>query len=269
MLKHRVDAMASVAMLCCTIAAAPSFAGQLTMVPFGAIGNPPHRLSVEENLTRLSNYDVVLIVDKSSSMQVSDCVATVDADADPDQFKTVSRWQWCSKQLHQLAEKSSKIIPEGIRLVLFSDDYSVYDNVSPAQVAQAFSEHKPSGMTQATRAIRSQLQQYFKNKAQHGENTRPMVIAVITDGGLDVPLPLRHAILEASKQMDRPGEISITFLQVGHDKRSRHLAEKLNCKSTGTEANGTYNIVQVRDFNELRRVGLPQALVEATLRQTY
>lgn len=212
----------------------------------------PLSASVSE-IKELDKYDVVLVVDRSSSMQVRDC---------PSENKRISRWQWCGNQIKNLANETKTIIKNGIKVVLFATDVEEYSTTDENNISNLFDRRQPSGMTNATKALRRQLAQYFERREQDGEKVKPLLLAVITDGGLDAILRLRNVIVEATNKMERPDEIAITFLQVGNDARSANLQEKLNKKPSS--ALNQFNIVTVKDFQELKQKGLPRALAEAT-----
>ncbi len=223
----------------------------------------PSPSTVSSEMQKLMNYDIVFVVDKSESMQRKDCFLMPDANEDitaPPE-RRLSRWQWCQKQIGNLFKLGGKSFPLS-KLILFSDDFKVYENVGAEELASAFVTNKPRGTTQAARAIKPQLKQYFANKARFGDVTRPMLIVVISDGGLTSKLPLRRAIIEATDQMERPDEIAITFLKIGHDIRSANLERDLNKKPS--HAVGKYNIVSVKDFDEINQIGLARALIDAT-----
>lgn len=249
--------------LACTFLTNPNshcLAGQITMYPQP---KPLASNPASPEFQKLMNYDIVFVVDKSESMQRKDCFLMPDASEDitapPDRH--LSRWQWCQKQIANLFKLGGKSFPLS-KLILFSDDFKVYENVGVEELASAFMSNKPRGTTQAAKAIKPQLKQYFANKARFGDVTRPMLIVVISDGGLSSKLPLRRAIIEATDQMDRPDEIAITFLKIGHDIRSANLEHDLNKKPS--HAVGKFNIVSVKDFDEVNQIGLARALIDAT-----
>ena len=238
------------------------FAGQITMYP----QPEPAAITSSPDFKKLMNYDIVFVVDKSESMQRKDCFQMPDANEElalsserPDRHLT--RWQWCQNQIANLFRLGGKSFPLS-KLILFSDDFKVYENVGADDLASAFMDNKPRGTTQAAKAITPQLRQYFANKARFGDVTRPMMIVVISDGGLSSKLPLRRAIIEATDQMERPDEIAITFLRIGHDIRSENLAHELNKKPS--RATGKFNIVSVKEFDEINQIGLARALIDAT-----
>lgn len=270
----------SLAALSLSILSSPvCFGGQLTAIYPAELKQP-----AKPDVSALQKYDIVFVVDKSQSMERRDCpmtaieAADVETDAEPaaelskaevgtggqNGFRNVSRWKWCQKQLTSFLNLGAKKLPSS-RLVLFSDDVKVYDKVGLNELTSAFANNKPSGITRAADTLRTQLNEYFRQKEVNG-STRPLLIVVITDGGLDSKIPLRRAIIEATDRMDNPDEITISFLTIGHDFRAQNLEQVLNRKPSS--ANKKFDIVHVKDFDEVNKVGLAQALLQVVGPQT-
>jgi hypothetical protein len=114
-----------------------------------------------------------------------------------------------------------------------------------------------------TKAIKSQLAQYFAaGKAlAPGDRQRPLLIAMITDGLPDRPMALKETIIAATKQMNEPDQLAITFLQVGSDaKATRYLQELDECLVSRSAA---HDIVKSKPFAEINQVGLVSALLQS------
>lgn len=214
---------------------------------------------------RLSSHDVVLIIDKSYSMAKTDCLPVpADTQVDSSYFQDqstapVSRWQWCHDQTRDLTEKTQGSMPAGITIVLFSGDCEVFNNVNASTIETIFSNYTPKGATNTTAALKSQLDQYFERRGRLGPDTKPLLIAVITDGCPDEPFKLRRAIIDATLHMTKTDEISITFLQVGDDSGGSRLLKELDSSLVAQKAK--FDIVDVTPFAEMRRIGLAHALL--------
>ena len=117
------------------------------------------------------------------------------------------------------------------------------------------------GWTFEGSALESQINCYFENKDAYDGHVRPVVIAVITDGLPISPSGVRKAIVKATERMERPDEIAITFLQIGTDRHGVKFVHQLDDKLIAKGAR--YDIVDCKDFEELQRIGLAQALVDA------
>jgi hypothetical protein len=210
------------------------------------------------DLDKLATHDVVLLIDKSYSMTKLDCLPSA-LDGDQTQ-STVSRWRWCQEQTLDLTEKIKDAMPAGITVVLFNGNTSVYNNVDAKAIETIFSDNRPKGNTNTAVALKGQLDQYFERRYRLGKETKPLLVAVITDGCPNVPSSLRYAIVDATRQMTTPEEISITFLQVGNDAAGGKILKGLD--SGLVSQNAQFDIVDLVSFTELRKKGLARALVE-------
>ncbi len=212
---------------------------------------PTASAAVRRQLSIISDHNVALIVDKSGSMATRDCPGGI------------SRWLWCSEQARSLSSLTAGLggMKEGMNVVVFSDDFHVYSNVSPQQVAEIFSINFPEGMTNTGDALRSAIDAYFAKKALAPKTTHPAVLAVVTDGEPNRPDQVREVIIEATRRMTDPNELSITFLQVGTAPFGSSLLRELddNLVNQGAE----FDIVDTKTFSELESLGLTGALAEA------
>lgn len=224
-----------------------------------AVISPPALVSEpidEVKLENLKAYDVIVFIDASHSMAIADCGGQ-------------SRWQWCKEQTVNLSKvlKMQKVpLGDHLKMVAFSDNFKVYPDVNWDSVSRFFESNKPSGNTDMNRAIKSELGQYFAARKsltslKSGGTSRPILIAMITDGLPDRPLALKETIIEATKQMTESDQIAITFLQVGTDlKATRYLQELDECL-VGRKA--VHDIVTTKTFEQINRSGLVSALLQS------
>lgn len=204
-------------------------------------------------LNALADYNVVLIIDRSLSMGR---LASSKSIAKADQ---TSRWEWCRRQTIDLTGQTVDALPDGVNVVLFSSSFTEYNDVRPHVLDSLFSENKPRGKTELAGALKAQLDQHFANRASG--NTKPLLVAVITDGCPDSPDRLRETIVDATHRMRAPDEIAITFLQIGSAETGTRFLTSLNRKLK--QGNAKYNIVTVKSFDQVNTLGLGRALVEA------
>ncbi|HEY9778343.1 MAG TPA: hypothetical protein V6C81_31565 [Planktothrix sp.] len=213
------------------------------------------QVKLSADIQKLKDYDVVVIIDKSRSMLVEDCQADLKAKALP-----ISRWQWCRRQTLDIARQALGVLPQHFRVVTFANDWSVYDNVDPAGVDMIFGENTPSGPTKAAEVLRNQIDDYFARRAQQGENAKPLLVAMITDGCPDNPSAFKYAITHATSMMSDPDEVKISLLQVGHDERATKLIADLQ----GLVQHGAkYDIVRTQTFDQVQQAGLVRSLADA------
>jgi hypothetical protein len=242
------------------------------------------------NVSKLGGYDVVVLVDRSHSMDRRDCPiipneSQVAYDATADDYapayvdeqeqkklrkmlrgKRLSRWEWCRNQTLGLARDTAPISQDGLTLVTFSDYINVYRNVGVGKIASAFAYEQPAGNTDTAHALYEQLEDYFQRREEAGGKLKPLAVAIITDGAPNNAKRLRHVIANATQRMNRPDEISITFLQVGEDWRGYELFSDLQKRLRKDGA--LYDIVTIRPFKELKTIGLTRALLESITDRT-
>lgn len=206
-------------------------------------------------LSVLGTRDVVILVDKSGSMDEQDCPGgTFGAGL-------ISRWEWVQRQVLSLTQQTAKVMRNGMTLVLFDSKAAVFRNVSPAQVPMIFSSARPKGGTYLAKALKDQLNEYFDRRASTASGVRPLAIAVITDGVPDSESSVRAVINDATRKMNRPGEITITFLQVGNDAKGAQYMSRWDDALTADGA--AYDIVDAKPFVEMSRMGLGRSVVAA------
>jgi hypothetical protein len=258
--------------------------GSFGSAPRGGFSSPPptagYRPSFsatlsQQDLAILGTRDVVVLIDKSGSMNELDCpvprgggramgminmFATAAGIDRSMPAGVISRWDWAGSQLMSLAGATSGVLPRGIRTVFFDGNTTVYDNVRVQQIPQLFSRQRPEGTTDVTGALREQFNDYFRRK-DHNPQTRPLAIAVVTDGLPNNMNSLKSVLVNASKQVSRPDEIVVTFLQVGRERQGFELLTELD---DGLYARGArFDIVDSKVFPEVARFGLARALVLA------
>jgi Mg-chelatase subunit ChlD len=211
--------------------------------------NDELQLSVQEQEKILGQHEVIVMIDKSGSMNTRDCPGGL------------SRWEWCAEQATALSKESEEYWPEGITLVVFSNDFDVYPHAHVKEVADVFKNYAPEGSTNTGSALWDRLRAYLNQRAHNPKKTKPLVIAVITDGEPTDGRTTQDAIISATGQMQEPADISITFLQVGNGATGAALLDELADKLVDEGAR--YDIVEHETFSKLQRMGLRRALVSA------
>jgi hypothetical protein len=230
----------------------------------------PSKVVTEERLAQIGNYDVIVFIDLSKSMSKSliqegrssegsarDLVQVVPPGICPSQ----TRWQWCAEQTELLTRQLHLTPQDHFKVVLFNDRYKEYKNMDLTGVPALFAGNQPSGNTNALGALRSQLREYFAARDQNKDAVKPLLLAMITDGSPDDPLAFRQLIIDATKKMQDPNEIAITFLQVGVDPKSTQYLRELDHGLVGSKAR--YDIVTTKSFDQVSQSGLALALLDA------
>lgn len=199
----------------------------------------------KKGLAALSGHDLVLIIDKSGSMQMQDCPGRT------------SRWQWCADETAELSRAAAGVLKQPLTVSLFSDDFTIFDRVNIDSLARIFRDNRPGGGTNTAYALDDQLERYFR-RARNGA-TRPVMIAVITDGVPNDPAGLADVIMAATHRMRAAADITITFLQVGHEGDGILSGLDQNLVNSGARC----DIVNWKNFQQVTGEGIKTALVSA------
>ncbi|MBU6454160.1 MAG: hypothetical protein KGS72_20435 [Cyanobacteria bacterium REEB67] len=199
----------------------------------------------------LSNYDVAIVIDKSGSMQSQDCPGGL------------SRWDFCREQLLNLTSQVNTAFRSGITVALFSSEYHIFNNVSFSMVPEIFATNSPDGGTYLARPMRDIFFNFFntrdRNMITHTP-TRPLLIEVVTDGEPSDKEALIQVICDATQKMTSPHEVSIQFLQIGHEFGGSRVLNELDNRLVG-EDGAQYDIVNVEPFNQVISEGLARSMV--------
>jgi hypothetical protein len=202
-----------------------------------------------QELNILSQYDVVLVLDQSGSMDERDCPGGM------------SRWDWCRDQMMSLTAQVASVFKNGITVALYSSDYEIFRNVDLNYVTRIFAEHGPTGATFTGKTVQAVLDDYFARRASSGA-TRKLLVQVVTDGDPSDKGNLIAAIARATQQMRSPQEITINFIQIGNESAGANTLAKLDHDLAREGAQ--FDIVKVVPFASVAQTGLPRALVDAT-----
>jgi hypothetical protein len=236
-------------------------AGNSAPVPLQLEKHPTSLIKLSaSDLETIQQHDIVLCIDKSSSMSTMDCPSMVH------RGYTVSRWQWCGEQTLDLADQASAVLPEGMSVVLFSWVATPFPHVDAKQIPMIFMGNRPDGITNAGMALKIVLEDYFNRKQANPTKVRPMIVAIITDGLPTNPFDVKDAIFRATEMMKSPDEIHFTFLQIGRDPEGIEFIRTLDRDLLGHGAK--YDVVSGKTFDQLQRTGLAKAIVEAVAPKT-
>lgn len=196
---------------------------------------------------QLSNYDYVVMIDKSGSMSTNDCPGGR------------SRWAWVQEQALNLARKCAEFDNDGIDVVVFAGTPKDYKGVTPDKVEQIFKENSPGGSTDTAAAIKLVIDGYFSRKSSG--SAKPLIVLCFTDGAPNDQNEVANVIINATKKMDADEELAITFLQVGGDQGARSFLKFLD---DGLEAKGAkFDIVDTKNDSEMDGLSTEDILIQA------
>jgi|AGTN01.2.fsa_nt_gi hypothetical protein len=171
-----------------------------------------------------------------------------------------SRWAWCQKQAQALSAKLSAMQPDGIRTILFSDDVVENEKSDASQIKDLFHTTQPVGATRAAEPLRREFEKYFAQRAANPlKKTKPLLVAIITDGYMNDKRAVKMEIQRACNQLESGNEILVAFLTVGTAGNVPFFLKELDHLSP---LRAKYDIVEVRSFDELDEKGLAGVLEE-------
>lgn len=234
-------------------ASVPSYGGR---PPF-SLGAPKTHLSgdiSDKEMKLISNYDVVVMQDRSSSMGEDENILLRNGMG----MRKMSRWDWCLYEAADFTRQTSFLPNWAFTLVLFSSKYDVFHRVAFNQLPAIYNRTGIYIGTKLADPLAEQISMYFRRR-QMGEK-RPLLVAVITDGKPQDDENLRDLLIQTTYQMRDPREVKIVFLQVGTSDEGSHKLFKLDRKLQTKGAK--YDIVSVKPFYEIANVGLTRALLD-------
>ena len=206
-------------------------------IPF-SFGDSPF----DKELKSLGNCELVILLDRSQSM--GDDHAGCPGD--------ITKWMWSKEQIDNVFLATDRVLEEGFNLGLFGDRLQMRNGVTLYDLRQVFDNIRPAGSAKdISGALQTTMNDYFYHRKP---GSKPLMIAVITDGLQNSGAPLQDVLIEASKKMNRPGEVVITFLQVGESIRAEELFDDLDRHLVAKGAR--YHMVHFKPFSELRIRGV-------------
>jgi hypothetical protein len=204
----------------------------------------------DRDLKLLRSRDIVIFQDRSSSMG--------EHESFPQGY--FPRWYWCLSQAMDFRRQTTSALPNWpFTLVLFSSKYDVYRNVTMEQMPSIFDRNHIWIGTLLAPPMEEQLNEYFMRKARGG--AKPLLIAIVTDGKPKDEGLLADVIINATRRMQNPSELHITFLLVGTDDECQRKMRRLDNDLVSMGAR--FDIVSVMPFNQVTQLGLTRSLVTA------
>lgn len=191
----------------------------------------------------LSQYDIVLIVDRSGSM-----ASPVGAED-----QQTSKWRWCQEHISGFAREIGPLLRGNqLKLITFNDKFETIPNCSPSLVESTFQARMPQGGTTMAPPLLNALE-------QRPSVGRPLLVVVLTDGIPQDPVAVENAIIEATKKMIVRDELKIRFLEIGAVYTGGPLLELLD-DHLG-EKGAKFDVVDYAGFDEVQLLGLAKSMV--------
>lgn len=201
-------------------------------------------------MEQLKNRDYVLVIDKSGSMQTTDCP------------NGKSRWAYAQESVVAIANKISEFDPDGITVFTFSGGFKKYENVTPQTVANIFKENEPMGGTQLAPVLREVFADYKKRKAASATKANGEMLLVVTDGEPQDQGDVAKEIVKFGNSLENAdSEYGISMLQIGKDPGATAFLKRLDDSLTSEGAK--HDIVDTKTIDEVEAIGLTEALTAA------
>jgi Mg-chelatase subunit ChlD len=163
------------------------------------------------DLTKLSEYDFIVVIDKSGSM------------GEPNKpGSSVTRWEAVQESAMTFVRDVEKFDSDGLGLVLFSGSgVASFDGVTSDKIRDVFAQHSPRGSTPLAEALTAAL-------ALAGKSDKKDFIIVFTDGIPDDKAAAAKVIADASHKQETDDALTILFVQVGNDSAATAYLKQLD-----------------------------------------
>ncbi|MBX9689370.1 MAG: VWA domain-containing protein, partial [Candidatus Obscuribacterales bacterium] len=168
----------------------------------------------------------------------------------------LSRWEWCRRETSRLAEQLAPAISEGITVIPFADQAERHPNLTAEAINQIFRSSYPNGMTMLDQALGLEIDHFLFDRAMRN-SSKPLLMAVITDGAPNDPQKVVDEIIHVSRKIKKD-EVKIVFFVIGDDPMSQAFLDYVH--KCNREAALEFDIVSSRSFAEIRDMGLAKSL---------
>lgn len=211
----------------------------------------------------LNNYDFKILIDKSGSMASKD---GRDSNGNP-----ITRWKQAHYMSKAIAEICNRFDDDGIDIILFDSEPTIYNNVTDSKVDEVFRVNSPGGSTGTDKAIKAALPEFFPAskgffKSLLGSSTpvkrnKPILLIIFTDGEPDSQSAVSNVIIDITKKISSREEVGITFLQLGNDSDARRFLKKLDDDLTSLGAK--FDIVDTKNYDETLTMSPEDIIIQA------
>ena len=199
---------------------------------------------IESIAAKLSEYDFVVVIDKSGSM-----AEPVKAGSNR------SRWEAVQESAMTFARDVGKLDADGIDVVMFSGNgVQSYTGVTADKVKEIFTQHSPRSSTPLAEALTEALK-------LAGKSDKKDFIVVFTDGVPDDEAAAARVIVEAANKQETDDALTILFIQVGDDASASAYLSKLDNSLTGAK----FDIVDAKTVAEADAFATTAELVLAAI----
>lgn len=192
---------------------------------------------------KLSEYDFIVVVDKSGSM------------GEEDMPGNRSRWDYMQETAVAFTRDICKIDSDGIGLVLFSGSSTVAkDGCDVDAVKALFASNRPGGSTPLHTALSEALK-------LAGKSSKKDFIVVFTDGVPDDGNAAAEVIKRQANSQDTDDACTILFVQVGRDAGAARYLRSLDDDLKGAK----FDIVDAKTMEEAEKFPSTAELIVAAI----
>lgn len=200
-------------------------------------------MTIESATATLSEYDFVVVVDKSGSM------------GEEDMPGNRSRWDYMQETALAFTRDICKIDSDGIGLVLFSGTSVVSeDGCDASKVKDVFGNNRPGGST----PLHLALEAAFKLA---GKSSKKDFVIVFTDGVPDDGNKAAEVIKRQANSQETDDACTVLFVQVGRDAG----AAKYLCSLDDDLKGAKFDIVDAKTMEEAEKFASTVELVLAAI----
>lgn len=194
--------------------------------------------------SKLSEYDFIVVIDKSGSMG-----EPVKRGADR------SRWLAMQESVGVFVREIEALDSDGIDIVLFGgSSIQAYEGVTAAKLADVWAENSPRGGTPLTEAL-------SKAFALAGKSAKKDFIIVFTDGVPDDQAGAARIIKEQANKQETDDACTVLFVQVGDNAEATVYLRNLDDNLKGAK----FDIVDAKTMDEAEKFATTAELVLAAI----
>jgi uncharacterized protein with von Willebrand factor type A (vWA) domain len=192
----------------------------------------------------LSQYDVIIAIDKSGSMSNPGTHAA-------------TRWLEAQEATLAIARKAETFDQDGITVIPFANTHKIYDGVTADKVAQIFTENEPNGGTDTAGVLKTIFDRYAANPV------KPIIVVVVTDGEPNDRNAVKSVIKNFAETLTDNGsgdtdQAGILFLQVGNDSAATDFLVELD-----DNLGAKFDIVDTKTIDDAEGLTLADLLLQA------
>lgn len=191
----------------------------------------------------LSEYDFIVMIDKSGSMGETDMPGGR------------SRWDYMQETATAFCRDIEKLDSDGLGLVLFSgSSIVVEDGVNVARIKDVFAANRPGGSTPLAEALEAALK-------LAGKSSKKDFIICFTDGVPDDQNKVANVIKRQAGSQETDDACTILFVQVGYDAGAAKYLRMLDDDLAGAK----FDIVDAKTMQEAEKFASTAELIVAAI----